>query len=508
MATLAPEHAPSPEFTPLSQYAQEATPAPRERAVLDAPYYTLDEEQIRKKVAAALVDAEERKAAGLATGEQKRTPLIIGMSEAASKKLDAEGRIDDIYKARVMAEAERPYRDQSILKATQAEKIVDTLTDPDSWWTLVRQPVKVARAVKHTTQKYLLLDRAANAAALAGLEFDRIVAAAMPFTSRLDISDPVKHFLRHTSPAEAQPSDDISPQEEQPVTEISPQAEWLTAKLQLDAQLAEQLQGLQNNGILKELSNGEMGISDKTGAEYPAPDALQLRRLVEAHRELVAIKAAHGFTRLLVIPQATDLATLKEKLTENVLARRDSLHDADGQPFSLPKDPTKEIFADLANTDTAQDAKTSPRHRAPSSTPGWKVVLIKNMPQLPLREDDVVVFGGRGEFIVGDYSARKAQAVLRNSPFCTGESGFSLQAWLAYSISELEHSGTIVDATGNTLLLGSTVRHVFGRRQEPSIGWSRIYNHGTSKEKQIQCAAMPRSWRSFDVGLRTMVELS
>jgi hypothetical protein len=411
-----------------------------------------------------------------------------------------------------MAEAEQPYRDRVARKVRKAQKIMESMQNPESWWTFVREPIKSARAVATYVGIESLLDRAYNAATIAGLEFEKIVEAAKPYVPKVDVSDTISSvvdWVGHGKHEQPTATHEAAP-------EISPHTGTLVEQLKLDSQLAEQLQIWANTGLLRQLSNGEFGIIGEDGKDYPAPTPVQIRQLVEKQQPLIERKAKQGFTRMLVVPQAAEASQLGASLKNSTIAhyKDGNLHDAVGLPLDIGRHnaehpdqfefiTTPSELKKVKDTEDEDDEDTS-------STPGWKVIMVKNMPESPRQEKDIVVFGGRGEFIAGLRSPKVTRKGMESSPVCAGEKGIGLKTWLTYALTEMERSGTMVDVHSSTLLLGATVpNQIFkGRNSVPWIGWAPQYRKGSAQKwLKVHWGAGPNRIKQYDMGVRTEVVL-
>ncbi|HSX43638.1 MAG TPA: hypothetical protein VLF59_06170 [Candidatus Saccharimonadales bacterium] len=513
--TLPRESPEVPEQLGDSYEAPQPIPSPAaELPSSELPYYALDEAQIRAKITRALIEAEEHKAEAIAAGEGKPQSLFVLVTYEQDQKLKQESgqRVDDIDKARAMAEAERPYRDRAARVLRRADKILESVPNPESWWAAVSHPGKLAKAAGVHVRADMLLQRGQMAVMMAGLEFDKMMEAAKPYMPRVDVSEAVSAVAEVVHPAKHRAQ---TPETSGLSTEISPETQTLVEQLRLDNQLAEQLQILSNATVLTRLSSGELGIVGEDGTEYPAPTSAQIHQLVERRLPLVERKASQGFTRMLMVPKAVGVPPMVNNLRQSTLTHyaAGNLHDSAGAPMDIGRyyseHPDDYNFIDApGQLGTIEDADNG---QEKSATPGWEVVMVKNMPECPSAERDIVVFGDRGEFTVGPRTPKEALRALQESPACIGERGFDIDTWLLFALTEMERDGMMVDAHGGTMLLGSaTSGKVFKNgKNVPWIGWGSQYSKGDGKNwRKVDWGSAPARIRQYALGVRTSVALS
>lgn len=482
-----------------------------------APFYTLNEDEIRARIADAV--------------REKPLPKKAPKHIWRESQIQPVGLEEDIEKARLMAEAEHPYRLASLAKFDEAEDVIGTMklkeqgTKSKTAWflqTTAVNPIKMAKAGKKVWDALDLEARAWSAAQIVGSSYDRMLAAAQPFAQKLDVLDILPSPQTQTESA---------PKEHLSETRISPEAEALVGHLRLDNQLAEQVTVLHRSGVIEQLSSGGYGVKRENGQEYPSPTPQQIRQLVDRNLELASAKAGQGFTRLLVVPDVVPSEKLAASLQDRAVAHfhEGNLHDTSGEavdldkfykqsenkPFDLVQHPrdVKDVegatYTDKISKDTQ---KTTESTDDESVTPGWKVVLVKNMPELPRTKKDMVSLGGRSEFITAATTSPKLFLELfANWSASKGEHGMTLNAWYSYALTELEREGTLVDSESDTFLFGSYVPGALftRRRRVPTIGWNFGYkpDKKTPHKIALQVASTPLRFKQQGVGARTMVEL-
>jgi hypothetical protein len=501
---------------PLSQFPEQPNP-PAENTE-PTPYYALDEEEIRRKIAEALMDAPDKPAPG----------LLIQENDAQPRGLE-----EDIVKAEVMARAMNPHMIAAKAKFNEAEDILESMKPVGESLknnavflatATLRQPLKMARATKRLWSAATLEDKAWNAAQIVGTKYDRMVAATLPFVQKVDVLD----ILPTRPQAEVQPD---TP--EQPDKKFSLATEQLTEQLHLDEQLAEQLSVLYKTGIVEQLPSGKFGFQAEDGQTFEAPTPYKVRELVQEHTELIRYKARQGFTRLLVVPSAAPSDRMIESFQDRVIThfQEGNLHDSrneavDLNPFAHGTPRKLRVVADKSKRLTIKDLGdkshtdkiVSPdieKEKSDKSEHGWSLMLVKSMPELPMEPKDVVSLGGRGEFLSGikeGLSPEDYIHMLRTNQLLRCESGMTLNAWLTYAMAELKRNSMLIDSHSGTVLLGSYAPGsiLTKRRVVPWVGWGLEPTKGGNPHRDrepplIISAINPR--RQQSAGMRTVVEL-
>jgi hypothetical protein len=504
LETLQPPAEALPELPPP---VGDQPPSPVEPAA-EQPFYTLDEAEIRARISAAL-------------SEKPVEAPIIHVSYAEWNN----DRVEDVERARAQAHAENPYRTAIKAKWDEARAIVEPVYSVEGgrWLDLVRHPIKTFRGTKGFASIALLEIRANNAAQIVGEQYDKMVTATRPFIPKLEIPD----LFQTVKANENQPAEPGA------VAEKSSQrhtlaTEQIIQQLNLDAQLGEQVTALTDAKIITSLSNGEQGIVGPDGQEYPSPTPDQLRDIVERNLDLIKYKAGQGFTRLIAVPAVTSHAQLEASMKTEVLEqfRADNLHDAEGKPVLLPnayrtQDTGEqpiivgndcESIHDLdGETHSTRGHAYKGKHREDKdSIPGWEIMMVRNMSRTPTRRSELVFMGGRPEFLAGA-APEQYDKFLRSHPALRGESGFTLSTWYVYALTELERDGTLIDAHGGTLLLGSYApgMALTSRRAVPWIGWGREYPNAPASN-QLAIGAIPKKVPDLGetLSVRTVVKLS
>jgi hypothetical protein len=448
------------------------------------PFYALDENKIRSRVAAAFDQAEKAKA-----------PLLI-----SSVDVQPEERENDQVKALLMADAEDPYRMAakakleemySVLKTSQ---VVGEKIRRDSVLLLVnflRNPIKILKAAKLVTEEQLLNIKGWSAAQIVGSQYDRMLAAASPFQPKLEPTIQAK------------------------AGEVAgnPEAKQLIERLRLDRQLEEQAMCWQQAGVVIELSDGKLGTMSE-GREILLPSLQDVAEALAAQPDRIKEKAAQGFTRLLLVPGlSADALTLR--LQDRVVAhfQGGELRATDGHSVEL--DEFKQVSAPKQQFELVEPPpKTRPLQESESF---WQVFLVKNLPQLPAKPEELVSLGGRAEFLTGFASKPATRlSLLETSPQLRYEEGFTLEMWLSYALTQLERDGELIDSKGGTMLLGSYEPR-FLRRYIPWVGWvfgEKLpeYNletrteHPPRRQIKLQIGAAPANGAQF-AGARTGVRV-
>ena len=492
---------------PLSQTVTVAEidglPAVSVEAAADAPpFYTLDEDAIRAEIVAALMPKEPEhpgdrppekpplfyhgEGAYTTPENQIRTKkqldvlherAVTAGGEQAGETFDwDQGRTKDVDKAFVEAHVERLYR--------IAAEVVWNGDESDELPKL-RQVINplyylgaIVRGAKAGGQLAKIEWDAQTAVQIVGTRFDKMLTAAMPYVPKLEEA---AEFLSDKLPlakTEPEPKEAAANPEE---------TEKLVADLKLDTQLAEQAAIWSQTGKLKPLRDGSLGIEGRDGRQYPMPTRAQLREIVGPQAELIRHKALQGFTRLILVPTALSNAELTEAMIGQTIAQHKAgkLHTADGQslhlskPLVADKDRQKELVQGAEKVQESSGTASS----SPVSVQGWKVVLVKHMPEFAHRSEDLVFMGGRPEFLPG-HRPRTYRETLASDKGFRGESGFSLPMWYAYAMTELAREGTLIDVNGQTLLIESEIPEGLFKHSKkiPAIGWGAA----ASKSKNLK----------------------
>lgn len=258
------------------------------------------------------------------------------------------------------------------------------------------------------------------------------------------------------------------------------------------------VESLERTGILEPLEgSGGAGVVGIDGREYPPPTLDQLLGLLERNGELVARKAAQGFTRLLLTPVAMPVPRLIDRVNGYVRQRSDpgpllrtKAHPGDPDvPTTLSKKEPVWIWQRvLAAMDTPEvvyfptsydidrhggvakeEVLRDPRRCA---VPGWSVGLVEPIPIMPRRGEGQVL-GGRGQLEAG--STPTEYLGLLGTPPYRGETGWTIEDLMVQFVTRVERTGEVSHDRfdGNALfLLGMYMPRVMRRALlVPTANW-------------------------------------
>lgn len=501
-------------------------PVPNPQTAEFTPVYTMSEAEIRRKVADAV--------------RQQPSPEVnrfLIVNDPLAQRLAArnKGRVEDIERARLEAEAAAPYQERSLAYEQQYQDIVAELPNRGTKRDLLRNPYKfttvLVRGIKPSLLSAIYLTRADAAAEMVAMTYESLLDTALrqPFVQQLKpIPEVVEALSPHKLLHKHEPATEPAP--------VSNETLTLVRDLKLNAQAQEQAQILLQAGILDRLPNGQLGTNNEHGT-FPLPDLGQLQQVVEKHKDLIAEKAAQGFTRLLYVPEAVAPDVLAAHLSHSLSSHHaaKNLHDAYGNPVLLSDSTAHKLVDDIPYLPShIRHPKSFNRVRhggqkikagslsPDSEIPGWKIMLVKDMPELPEKPRDIVTMGKPGaqrpEFIPGlppKYYLRLMQSDARYR----GELGFTIETYLMFAISQIERTGTVPDVNGKTLLLGSYNNRLM--RQVLAAGWDREFPNAPKSGKFMfggnginQHNLVPLPMRknpnmvAEPVGARTVVELT
>ena len=262
------------------------------------------------------------------------------------------------------------------------------------------------------------------------------------------------------------------------LTKLYKEIERLYSPQELPASMQEQYEKqvelMQRLGVVKSLESGEFGIEGIDGKEYPMPTPEQVNQRIEEGKELVEKKNEQGFTKLLLVPFGMKLKDLMEAYKKSILA-----HGASAKLFSAKKDQAVQneqlvplaldknqpLYdwdgydeADINGKLVYQPKEFSKNHKGKtkqeilkeqekeSTTPGWHIILIEDMPDIP-RENKGKTIGGRKQFEAND-TPNNYLKTLRDSkkdnPY-QGEEGMTPEDQLMYAITHLEETDQVID---------------------------------------------------------------
>ncbi|MEI6478164.1 MAG: hypothetical protein WCO52_04215 [bacterium] len=235
-------------------------------------------------------------------------------------------------------------------------------------------------------------------------------------------------------------------------------------RAELKRQFEGQIKILSDTHVIETLADGRLGIEGIDGKPYPVPELGAVEKLFTEARERFQAKIEQGFTKILLVPFGLSLDRLSQRFGETVLrhhqagtllATKKTPSDPD-QPLELDENQPLWRWDQYNNADvsgvltydpeafTANQGQTKTTLLSGESPlPGWRVVLVENLPNLPAT--------GAGETINGrqQLEANKTPNeylhLIKTEPAYTGESGLNPEEWLTYALSHLEETNQVID---------------------------------------------------------------
>jgi hypothetical protein len=231
------------------------------------------------------------------------------------------------------------------------------------------------------------------------------------------------------------------------------QETFLERSLDIDQAYAEQKLLLFD--LLETLSNGEQGIKDKEGNEYPFPTLEQVKTEVENNKEIFETKAKQGFTELQITHFALPTKRLFDSIEKEILIqhKKGTLHSTDGtkldldtseplyqwegyekqEPVYFPTSFDKEHHGGKTKK-AILDSKTS-------TFPGFLVSFQEKAQTIP-REGQDETIGNRPRIEAG--KSPNAYLDILKQPEYEHESGLTIEEWAIRFLTALRKDGTVL----------------------------------------------------------------
>ena len=267
----------------------------------------------------------------------------------------------------------------------------------------------------------------------------------------------------------------------------------LEKKLHLKEQYEFQKQILADNGFLETLANGELGIVDKDGNEYPFPTYQEIRKRVRENKEMLETKIEQGFTEFVITPFALPLDVLKEKLGKAILKHFEEkkLLASDGTELNLNADEpfwmwdcyqNKEIVYEPESigfdepTDTCSHTGGKTKEQLLSENGGYRLSFLENLPDLPAEGKGKEI--GNRKQLEANQSPIDYLKLLQTDIQYQFESGLTPEDWMAYFLSHLEKTNTVTDDFAGKGKLCWNIGAYFPEDEYvPFSYWYRDYRH-------------------------------
>ena len=235
----------------------------------------------------------------------------------------------------------------------------------------------------------------------------------------------------------------------------------LEKKFELKKQYDEQVKTLREVEILEKLSNGNWGIKDMLGQERPIPSYEEIRERMKAETEMLDKKREQGFTRLLLVPIGMKLSEIVDKAGKLIIKKHKDgkLLGTDGTKLEL--DENQPIYVDdiYKDADVKGDlvygvkkfdkvnhggkTKEELLKDKDNPNPGWQVMFIEDMPDLPAQ--------GKGKEIEGrkqleaNQSPEQYLETIQTDKQYQGEQFTTPEAQLIYLLQYLQNHNQMID---------------------------------------------------------------
>ena len=250
-------------------------------------------------------------------------------------------------------------------------------------------------------------------------------------------------------------------------------------------QYEEQLQVLDDAGIVDRLPNGKRGIVGVDGTEYVTPTPTEVERQVAERAEVLERKFEAGFTRLLLVPFGMPLERLTAAYGEAIKKAHSQgkLLDVNGEPLELDTDEPVWTWDEMKGVDVDGRLVYSPKEftddshggmtkaellQAEQVTPGWQVVLVEDLGNLP-KEGEGKTIDDRPQLVTGR-SPEDDLRELQSNPIYDEEVGLTPEAYFMLALTKLREDGRVPDTDTGTNLLGAWLP---GQRKVPCARWRR-----------------------------------
>ena len=218
--------------------------------------------------------------------------------------------------------------------------------------------------------------------------------------------------------------------------------------------------------LLETLSNGEQGIKDKEGNEYPFPTIEQVKAEVEKNKEILEKKAKQGFTELQITHFALPTKRLFDTIEKEIRIqhKKGTLHSTDGTTLDLDTNQPLWTWDGYENQEpvyfpenfnqTNHGGKTKKEllDSKNSTFPGFLVSFQEKAQTIPRAGADETI-GNRPRIEAG--KSPNAYLELLKQQEYEHESGLTIEEWAIRFLTALRKDGTVLydfkakDADGN-----------------------------------------------------------
>jgi len=222
-------------------------------------------------------------------------------------------------------------------------------------------------------------------------------------------------------------------------------------------------------GLLETLSNGQEGIKDEQGREYPIPTLKEIEQRIKENRDLCEQKfALMQNARIHLVPFALNIEKLAQLHNNQIQEYKDKgieLLDHKGNPVELRadsenvifwgdlKDDNLEYYPEWGKVDDKIKAKNGmTKQEALEQIGAWKVMIIEDIPIThqkeepePVIEKQVVIKGKRKTLLrekpKGYLNVAQQYEFLKQQE----EQSFTLEDWLCFSMVHLKETKIVLD---------------------------------------------------------------
>lgn len=233
----------------------------------------------------------------------------------------------------------------------------------------------------------------------------------------------------------------------------------LFEKLDLEAQYNLRYESLKSVGILEKLASGEKGIIGLDRKEYPIPSLDQVKAKIAEQEQGLKTKIEQGFIKLIIVPFALPLDTLKDKYGEALEKhyQDNKLTATNGDKLELDENEPIWAWDQYDNADISGELVYYPEqfnqanHNGQTKAEllktdlnnGWQILLIEDLPDLPASGQGQTI-SGRAQ-LEADQTPREYLAKLKTDPSYKNEQGLTPEDWLTYAISQLAEKNQAID---------------------------------------------------------------
>ena len=292
-----------------------------------------------------------------------------------------------------------------------------------------------------------------------------------------------------------------------------------------------QTEVLRKRGVLERLNEFE-GIRAIDGNFYPMPTEEQVVKKFKEKVEKIKLKIDQGFKLPILVPFGVKLSVFVDRVGDTIIdhytqgklfAAKRNNNDPD-KPLDLdlmkPINIFKENFDEKAIYDpeafvynpAGDKGKNKQAKLEESDFPGWQLLLVEDMPNLPTG-NSVEKVGGRIRLDCKGRAIKKYIAkgetkpsinefykAVKTEQMYQGERGMTFESWLAYLLYHLEAKDEVID-TNNENGRVSYLLGAFSEGYIPFAWWS------SSGKKAALSGELPPH-RDFVCAPRMSVEIS